>query len=149
MVYGKLREVRHLHREEENSARLEEFTNVLRGDGRSEHTITAYQFAVKDFLDFICGLEITEVSHREVREWLHWLDAQGCGASAMANRKYALSSFFNFLRDLRFSGDLFALPADLKVIPVNNEREVRNLPAGGEPDHAALAELAQKLLSDG
>jgi site-specific recombinase XerD len=99
MAYGKLREVRHLHREEENAARLEEFTNVLRGDGRSEHTITAYQFAVKDFLDFTCGLEVTEVSHREVREWLHWLNAQGCGASTVATRKYALSSFFNFLHD--------------------------------------------------
>jgi len=99
MAYGKLREVRHLHREEENSARLEEFVDVLRGDGRSENTITAYRFAVKDFLDFVCGLEVTEVSHREVREWLHWLGAQGCGASTMANRKYALSSFFNFLGD--------------------------------------------------
>jgi len=105
MAYGKLREVRHLHREEENSARLEEFVNVLRADGRSEHTITAYRFAVKDFLDFMCGLEVNEVSHREVREWLHWLDAQGCSGTTKAARKHALGSFFNFLRDFHGGKD--------------------------------------------
>src|SRR6266568_4343008 len=121
MAYGELREVRHLHREEENSARLEEFTNVLRGDGRSEHTVTAYRFAVKDFLDFICGLEVTEVSHREVREWLHWLHAQGCGASTMATRKYALSSFFNFLHD-------FCGGKDSPTRHIPNQRVKKRLP---------------------
>ena len=121
MAYGKLREVRHLHREEENSARLEEFTKLLRGDGRSEHTVTAYRFAVKDFLDFICGLEVTEVSHREVREWLHWLDAQGCGASAVATRKYALGSFFNFLHDFHGGKD-----SPTRHIP--NRRVIKRLP---------------------
>jgi len=121
MAYGKLREVRHLHREEENSARLEKFTNVLRGDGRSEHTVTAYRFAVKDFLDFICGLEVTEVSHREVREWLHWLHNQGCGASTLANRKYALRSFFTFLREYCGGKD-----SPTRHIP--NRRVVKRLP---------------------
>jgi site-specific recombinase XerD len=134
MPYGRLREVRHLHRAEENSARLEEFVNVLRGDGRSEHTITAYRFAVKDFLDFMCGLEVTEVSHREVREWLHWLDAQGCGASTIATRKYALSSFFNFLRDFRGAKN-----SPTRNIP--NRRVTKRLPQW------LSVEKTQKLLS--
>ena len=99
MPYGKLREVRHVHCEEENAARLEEFIMQLRGDGRAENTVTAYRFAVKDFLDFTRGLAMAEVSHREVREWLHWLHVQGSSASTMASRKYALSSFFTFLQE--------------------------------------------------
>lgn len=40
----------------------------------------------------------------------------------------------------------FEVPhAHVKVFPVNNEREVRNHPAGGKPDHPALAQLAKKL----
>lgn len=40
----------------------------------------------------------------------------------------------------------FEVPhAHVKVFPVNNEHDVRVLPGGKEPDHAALAEMAQKL----
>jgi histidine triad (HIT) family protein len=40
----------------------------------------------------------------------------------------------------------FEVPhAHVKVFPVNNEREMRALSVGTEPDHPALAELAKKL----
>ncbi len=40
----------------------------------------------------------------------------------------------------------FEVPhAHVKVFPVDNERDVRSLPTGAEPDQAALAELAKKL----
>lgn len=99
MPEGRLREVRHVHCEEENAAKLEDFIKGLRVDGRQEHTVTAYRFAVKDFLGFICGLDVGEVSHREVREWLHWMHVQGSSPSTIASRKYALSSFFTFLQE--------------------------------------------------
>ncbi len=40
----------------------------------------------------------------------------------------------------------FEVPhAHVKVFPVDNEMEVRNLPGGTEPDHAVLSETAKKL----
>lgn len=40
----------------------------------------------------------------------------------------------------------FEVPhAHVKVFPVNNEQEMRNLPKSTAPDHAALAKLARKL----
>lgn len=97
MPTGKLREARHVHCEEANASFLEDFLKTLHADGRSQHTITSYRFAVRDFLDFTCGLAVREVSHHDVREWLHWLDAQNLSTSTILSRKYALSSFFKFL----------------------------------------------------
>ncbi|HSX43761.1 MAG TPA: HIT family protein [Candidatus Saccharimonadales bacterium] len=40
----------------------------------------------------------------------------------------------------------FEVPhAHVKVFPVNNEQEVRTSPSHAEPDHSALAEMAEKL----
>ena len=67
------RDLRNVNCHEANERLREEFLKDLRVAGRSEFTITSYAFACKDFLDFICGLDITKCTHREVREWLHFL----------------------------------------------------------------------------
>ncbi len=76
----------------------------MRVAGRSEFTIASYAFACKDFLDFICGLDITKCTHHEVRQWLHYLHSRGSASQTAAQRKYALSSFFKFLERIGLMG---------------------------------------------
>ncbi|HEY4816732.1 MAG TPA: tyrosine-type recombinase/integrase [Candidatus Acidoferrum sp.] len=97
MPTGKLREGRKMQCEEENAAHLTEFVKDLRVAGRSEHTILAYQIAIQDFLKFTLGLDVRQVTHKDIREWLHWLHAQGMSSQTLSQRKYALASFYQFL----------------------------------------------------
>lgn len=94
---GRLREFRHTQREVENEKLRLEFLKDLRCAGLSAHTITSYGCATADFLKFICGLDVSQVTHHEVREWLHWLHRQGASSQTLSQRKYAISSFFKFL----------------------------------------------------
>jgi integrase/recombinase XerD len=121
MPTGKLREGRSLNHQEENAVHLAEFVKDLHIEGRSEHTVTAYQFAVRDFIDFTLGLSLREVTHRDVREWLHWIHEQGASSQTMAQRKYALSSFFQFLQKIDV---VIASPVRF----ISNHKVVRNLP---------------------
>jgi site-specific recombinase XerD len=120
MPTGRLRELRHLHREAENQAYLDDFLKNLRVY-RAENTGVAYGLAVQDFLNFICGLDVSQVAHKEVREWLHWQHQQGCSSGTMAQRKYALNSFFQFLEA---EGVVTASP----VRDIPNRKTTRKLP---------------------
>jgi site-specific recombinase XerD len=105
MPTGKLAESRRMNCQDENTAHLEEFVKDLRIEGRSEHTIKSYQFAVRDFIDFTLGLDLRQVKHQDLREWLHWIHAQGGSPSTMAQRKHAMSSFFQFLQKIELVSD--------------------------------------------
>jgi site-specific recombinase XerD len=94
---GRLREIRHTERQAENEKLRQEFLKDLRLGGMSSHTIRSYGCATADFLAFICGLDVSQVTHHEVREWLHWLLDQGASSQTLSQRKYSLSSFFKFL----------------------------------------------------
>jgi len=94
---GRLRELRHTQRQAENEQQRQEFLKDLRCGGLSAHTVTSYGCATADFLEFICGLDVSQVTHHEVREWLHWLHHQGASSQTLSQRKYALSAFFKFL----------------------------------------------------
>jgi site-specific recombinase XerD len=96
-IAGKLRELRHLGKEPENSAQLDAFIRNLQVNNYAQTTVLAYGAAVRDFLAFIRGLDLSQVSHKEVREWLHWQHSAGSSAGTLAQRKYAVSSFFRFL----------------------------------------------------
>jgi len=52
---------------------------------------------VEDFEDFVMHLDLLKVTDREVREFLHWLFVRGSSPQTMRVKKYALSSFYNFL----------------------------------------------------
>ena len=121
MPTGKLVESRRMNCQEENTSHLEEFLKEMRIEGRSEHTITAYRFAVRDFLDFTLGLDLRQVKHQDIREWLHWIQAQGAGPQTMAQRKYALSSFFQFLQRTE-------MVKDSPVRFIANRKVARRLP---------------------
>src|SRR6266446_4419136 len=97
---GKFRESRRMNCEEQNAKLLAEFVTDLRVGGRSEHTITSYEFAIRDFLQFTLGLDILQVTHRDISEWLHWLQVQRMSAVTISTRKYALSSFLQFLQKI-------------------------------------------------
>jgi site-specific recombinase XerD len=99
-----LRQLRDVNCQEANERLREEFLKDLRVAGRSDFTITSYAFASKDFLDFICGLDITKCTHPEVREWLHYLHSRGSASQTIAQRKYAISSFFKFVERIGLMG---------------------------------------------
>src|SRR5882724_1157797 len=121
MATGKLTESRKMHCEEANAGLLEEFVKDLRVANRSGHTISSYQSAAEDFLQFTLGLDVRQVTHRDVREWLHWIHAQGSSPQTIAQRKYALSSFFQFLQKI---GEV----KDSPVRFIANHKATRKLP---------------------
>ncbi len=98
MPTGKLRESRRMNCEEENTVMLEDYIKDLRAACRPENTIQSYRFAVNDFLEFMLGLDLRQVTHRDIREWLHWQQAQGCSSQTLSQRRGALASFFLFLQ---------------------------------------------------
>jgi hypothetical protein len=61
---NELRQLRDVNCQEANQRLCEEFLKDLRVAGRSEFTITSYAYACKDFLDFISGLNILQVTPR-------------------------------------------------------------------------------------
>jgi len=97
-MLSKLRELRDANCQESNEQLCKDFLKDLRVAGRSEATIRSYSCFVRDFLDFICGLNVTQVTHREVREWLHHIDSRGCASLTLSCNKYALGSFFRYLQ---------------------------------------------------
>jgi site-specific recombinase XerD len=94
---GRLRHIEHVQCHTQNEELRQEFLKDIRVAGLASHTITSYGSACKDFLDFICGLDIRQVTHREVRQWIHWLKTLGSSSQTLSQRKYALSAFFKFL----------------------------------------------------
>jgi site-specific recombinase XerD len=117
----KLRQLRDVNCEQSNEDLLQEFLKDMRVAGLAEQTITSYGPTCKDFLSFICGLNIRQATHHEVREWLHWLYTQGASSQTLAHRKYALSSFFKFLERM---GLIASSPTRL----VPNRKIHRHLP---------------------
>lgn len=100
MTTGKLTEERRMGCEDENAKLLAEFEKDLVVGSRSPHTISAYRVAAEDFFKFTLGLDIRQVNHKDVREWLHWLTVQGCNSQTLSQKKYALASFFQFLKKI-------------------------------------------------
>lgn len=98
MIPGKLTEGRSMGCEEANAKLLADFLMDLKITARSKHTIVAYHASIEDFLKFTLGLDVRQVTHRDVREWLHWLTVQGCSSGTVAQRKFALAGFFEFLK---------------------------------------------------
>lgn len=94
---GKFTEGRHLGCEGENAEILTEFVKDLEVTGRSKNTIIRYRYDVQDFLKFTLGLDLRQVNHHDIREWLHWHTAQGFKAVSTNNRRASLASFFDFL----------------------------------------------------
>jgi hypothetical protein len=62
MPTGQLRELRHTQCQDKNNDLLREFLKDIRVGGLSEKTALSYDVAIKDFLDFICGLDVTQAS---------------------------------------------------------------------------------------
>ena len=98
MPFGRLREARSLNHQEENENLLEDFLEYLDVANRSPHTISAYRSGITDFLNFTLGLNVANVTHHEVSEWLHFLSCQGETPQTVAQRLSGLRSCFNFAR---------------------------------------------------
>jgi site-specific recombinase XerD len=133
MPTGKLREERSLNHQEENAKLLEDFLKNLEAGGRAAHTIESYRYSVADFFDFALGLSIAEVTHREIAEWLHFLNVRGASAQTISQRLYALRALFQFAKLI---GLVKQSPADL----IQNRRVPRALP------HWLSTEQMQRLL---
>jgi len=96
-VTGSLYELRSLDSAADNCQLIEDFLEDLRLGDRAKATIRGYGDALEDFEDFVMHLDLRKVTHREVREFLHWLFVRGSSAQTVRVKKYALSSFYNFL----------------------------------------------------
>lgn len=100
MTTGKFTEGRRMGCEEENEKFVVDYEQDLRVGARSEHTIYSFGRSIRDFLKFTLGLDIRQVKHGDVREWLHWICAQGCSKRTVEQRRAALVAFFNFLQKI-------------------------------------------------
>lgn len=96
MPTGQLREGRALNAHAANEELRREYLLNLEAGGRSPHTISGYGYVIGDFLDFTLGLSMAEVTHREISEWLHYLDVRGASKQTVSSRLGALRSFFKF-----------------------------------------------------
>jgi integrase/recombinase XerC len=97
-VNDKPRESRRMNCEAENSKLLDEYLKDLRVGERSPNTIASFGFAIRDFLQFTLGLDVLQVTHHDIREWLHWLYVQKFDPRTISSRRAALASFFVFLQ---------------------------------------------------
>jgi site-specific recombinase XerD len=98
MTTGKLTEGRRMGSEDANAKLLADFEKNLIVRDRSPHTIKAYRLAIEDFFKFTLGLDVRQVTHKDIREWLHWQTVQGESSSTVSQRKHALGALFLFLR---------------------------------------------------
>jgi site-specific recombinase XerD len=121
MITGKLSRERILNHQEENAGLLDNFLTNLEVSGRSQHTIVAYRHNVRDFLDFTLGVSVTEITHSEVYEWLHFLKERGSTPSTISQRLGSLRSFFDYAQTV---GIVEKSPT--RLIP--NRRITRKLP---------------------
>jgi site-specific recombinase XerD len=94
-VIGRLHELRSLDSAADNCQLIEDFLEDLRLGDRAKATIRAYGDALEDFKDFVMHLDLLKVTHREVREFLHWLFVQGSSAQTVRVKKYALASIIS------------------------------------------------------
>jgi site-specific recombinase XerD len=121
MPTGKLREERALNHHAENEQLLKDYLKDLKVGERSPHTIESYRRTVSDFLAFIMGLDMAEVRHGEIREYLHWLSVKKASGQTITQRKHALSSFFHYLQ-------VMDVVKESPVRLVANSKVVRKLP---------------------
>lgn len=105
MIPGKLTEGRRMGCEAENEKLVADYEQDLRVGARSEHTVASFGRSIRDFLKFTLGLDVRQVKHGDVREWLHWIDAQGCSKRTVEQRRAALVAFFNFLEKIEVVKD--------------------------------------------
>jgi hypothetical protein len=96
MPVGRLRKTRSLNHKEENATLLQNFLENMEIANRSSRTISAYRHGITDFLDFTLGLNVVNVTHLEVSEWLHFLSCQGLTPQSLAQRLSGLRSLFQF-----------------------------------------------------
>jgi site-specific recombinase XerD len=121
MATGKLSREHTLNHREENAELLNDFVRSLDAGGRSPHTIVAYRHNVGDFLDFTLGVSVSEITHSEINEWLHFLKERGSSASTISQRLSSLRAFFDYMQ---FAGIVKSSPT--RVIP--NRRVIHKLP---------------------
>jgi site-specific recombinase XerD len=121
MTTGKLSRERTLNHREENAEILNDFVRSLNAGGRSPHTIVAYRHNVGDFLEFTLGVSVTEITHSEVHEWLHFLKERGSAPSTISQSLGSLRSFFDYAQTI---GIVERSPT--RIIP--NHRITQKLP---------------------
>jgi site-specific recombinase XerD len=96
MPTGTLHEGRALIHHEKNAQLLSDFLGNLEMANSSPATIASYRDTVRDFLDFTMGLDVAETTHREIAEWLHFLNSRGVSGATASQRLYAVRSFFKY-----------------------------------------------------
>jgi len=96
MPTGKLREARSLNHREENVRLLDEYLLNMEAKNCSPHSITLYRSTIADFLDFMLGVSVAEVTHQEISEWLHFLKVRCMSKRTISSMLGALRSFYKY-----------------------------------------------------
>lgn len=79
-------------------ARLSAFLDMLASErGAARNTLDAYERDVEDYLAFLGGSGLGEVTAQDIRDWLGDLAARGLKASSAARRLSAVRQFHRFL----------------------------------------------------
>jgi len=102
-----------------NSEVLEAFLNALRAAGASEKTVKAYRAAIMDFLRFIGGKRLSEVSDEDVLSWIS-SKMKSKGRGSTSTRKSILRTLHYYTLFLR--GFFNWLGLDVKVPIVRRPR---------------------------
>jgi site-specific recombinase XerD len=79
---------------------LDDFLKDIKQRGDCQATYLSYRKTCLDFLDFIGTLPIQSVRPRDIRDYLGWLYEQGAANNSLAQRRYALGSFFKHMEML-------------------------------------------------
>lgn len=74
---------------------VEDFLAFHRHSGHAAKTIESYRQTALDFVSFIGDLPIASVRPMDIREYMEWILAQGASPASVAQKLWAMKSFFN------------------------------------------------------
>ena len=77
-------------------ALVQDFLANARLRGYSQDTQRSYKKTITDLLAFLAGLDLREVRPAHLRKWQAWLISKGTSYNGLAQRFYAVRSFFDF-----------------------------------------------------
>ena len=111
---------------------IEKFIEHLELEGNSPHTIRNYQIDLKELAEFLKQKPVSQISKRDIRDWLGSLMRWEYDRSSISRKLSALRSFFKFLFEKKIieqnpSLDLHAPKLKRKIPSFLTERDTEKL----------------------
>ncbi len=111
---------------------IEKFIEHLELEGNSPHTIRNYQIDLKELAEFLKQKPVSQISKRDIRDWLGSLMRWEYDRSSISRKLSALRSFFKFLFEKKIIEqnpclDLHAPKLEHKIPSFLTERDTEKL----------------------